>query len=732
MNKKYLLLLTIIFTLTNAPALSADYYPEMGIDPFYSSLNPNYINEEEMPENQDSIVNIIKKKKQEFKDKKKQKEINKMSIDTQSINTKELESIESKEESIVPAVNEAVNKESTKENIVDTADDSFISKPSKGLTKKELEKELRKEEREKQKEIEKKNQNNSNESFINKLFPLTKKTNKFVENKPNTAPEIELTADYMEYFPDRYEVEAVGNAKVAFKLQNMTLTANKIIFNYDQNILKANENVVLTTQESVTEGDFLRIDLSQPSGFVENPITKMEDIQLSAKEAYIYSDRIEENDGVAKILRDEVLSLGARSFASYVDQGRIFQQKPNLMSKESKGVYKLKANKIIIDSKDDHEVITIKNADLYLKNHRIGKVPSVKIVTNKTHNSIESNFPELGSQSMLGSHIGPAVVLNVPGGSTLKLAPILTYKDDKIGIGGIARFRNQYNMTEVAYGTSKDELLIRGRHKLAPGLLLNYSRYTNQNEWFLGYRMPKYSGQLSYSRTDYVKDLKLRFSQMYSAGMFIDNRKNVDWGDAEGRFRWMTQTNKPIYKYSNEEGNIGLNVSLVAQTSAAVYTTGDTVGLFRIGPALSTNVGPWKQALMYFQTASTGQSPFSFDRYRYGRSNFILIESLKVCKYLTVGYMASLAMNSDYKNDDLFQENRILVSIGPEYARLTIGYDSIRRNTMFILSMLVGTKDSDIEFKKSVLKNPDKFGKEKSKQKKKKKKSYKKYLKETA
>ena len=90
--------------------------------------------------------------------------------------------------------------------------------------------------------------------------------------------------------------------------------------------------------------------------------------------------------------------------------------------------------------------------------------------------------------------------------------------------------------------------------------------------------------------------------------------------------------------------------------------------------------------------------------------------------------MASLAMNSDYKNDDLFQENRILVSIGPEYARLTIGYDSMRRNTMFILSMLVGTKDSDIEFKKTILKNPDKFGKEKSKQKKSKKKDYKKYV----
>ena len=729
MNKKYFLLILIIFSFTVNSALSADYYPELGLDPFYSSLNPTYIDEEEMPENQESIVNIIKNKRQERKEKKLQKKIEKEKKDTSSL--KELSVDNADKINELPAVNDKIDREKQEQNIIEAAEDTFISKQKTGLTKAELEKELREEERQKQKELEKLNQKEEKVSLKDRLFLFNKKKKEKKEEEQKVDPSIELTADYMEYFPDRYEVEAVGNSQVIFKSQNLKLTANKIVFNYDRNILKASENVVLTTPESTTEGDFVRIDLSKPSGFVENPVTSMEDIQLSAKEAFLYSDRIEENDGVAKILKDEVLSLGARSFASYVDQGRVFQQKPSLMSNEAKGVYKLKANTIIIDSKDDHEVITIKNADLYLKNHKIAKVPSVKIITNKTHTSVESNFPEIGSQSMLGSHIGPAVVLNVPGGSTLKLAPILTYKDDKLGFGGIARFRNQYNMTEVAYGTSKDELVIRGRHKLAPGLLLNYSRYANQNEWFLGYRMPKYGGQLSYSRTDYVKDLKLRFSQMYSAGVFVDKRKNVDWGDAEGRFRWMTQTFKSLYQYKNDEGNISLNVGLVAQTAASVYTSGDTAGLFRIGPALNTKVGPWTQALMYYQTATAGSTPFDFDRYRYGRSNVVLIESLKVCKYLTLGYMASLAMNSDYKNDDLFQENRILVSIGPEYARLTVGYDSMRRNTMFILSMLVGTKDSDIKFKKTVLKNPDKLGKEKSKQKKSKKKSYKKYLKET-
>ncbi len=88
-------------------------------------------------------------------------------------------------------------------------------------------------------------------------------------------------------------------------------------------------------------------------------------------------------------------------------------------------------------------------------------------------------------------------------------------------------------------------------------------------------------------------------------------------------------------------------------------------------------------------------------------------------------------MNRDVPSDDLFQENRILVSVGPDYAKFTIGYDSIRHNTMFLLSMVVGTQDSDVEFKKTVIKNPDTLGKpNKQSGSKFKRKSKKEYLKE--
>ncbi len=727
MKNKYLLFLLIYFIFFANIAFASDFYPELGIDPFYSSLNPNYNNKEEFTSGEFSVLNWFKNKTQDksesktLKD-KKQKKLKK----------------EKKHEKLNSEVKEEPQIDNQKEiKPVSDVKETFVTpEVKKPMTKREKEKALWEEEREKRKAQEREMRKLNAQLPFKERFLLFLNPDRVV-NRPKPEPDIpidpsiELTADVMEYYPDNYEVEAIGNAKVKFTKQNTILSANKIVYNYDRNILKAHENVVLSSQDSITEGDFIRLDLTKPEGWIENPVTTNEDIKIDAKEAYIYPDKIEEYEGVAKILRDEVISVGASSFAGYVDQSNVLMPNPVQLSDSDKGYYSLKAKTIYIDAKDDHDTITIKNADLYFKKKKVAVIPSLKIVTNKNRANVESNLPEFGSVNMLGMHLGPAVVLNVPGGSTLKLAPIVTYAKDKFGIGGIARFRNETNMTEAAYGTSRDRFLLRGRQKIAPGLMFNYSSYTNQNEWFMGYRMPKYSAQLSYSRSDDVKDLGLTFSQMYSAGAFVDRANGTDLRDTEGRFRWMTQSVKPIYKYINEEGNVGFATGLVAQTAATAYTTGDVTGLFRIGPSISTKVGPWNQSFVYYQSAIAGNSPFDFDRYRYGRSNFVVIESLKLCKYLTVGYLASIAMNREVKSDDTFQENRVLLSVGPDYAKVTIGYDSIRHNTMLLFSMLLGMEDSEIEFDKSVTNNPDKIGKEKKKARKKKKKNYKKYLKES-
>ena len=766
--KQKIITILIILTIASVKniAAAADYYPEMLMDPLYSSLNPEYINPEETNQG-DTLINLLKKKKAENAEKKKLRKLQKQeeksaqikqnepqqpqeNVVEENINNKpkeiptevELNLLEPAkiQPQVFGTVKDDKEKQAIKGILPGETPDKPITAKQKGqfVTPKykdnaELANELDKEERKKEEDMLPKGADPI--AFLRKyLWPFHKKQEAVAsQNQGDILPDVELSADYMEYFPDRYEVEAVGNAKVDFKKQNAILRAHKIVFNYDRNVLRAREDVELITRDSKTEGDFIKLDLNKPEGWLENPLTKTSSIKLSAKEAYIYSDKIEEYEGVAKVLRNDTVRFGSTTFEGYVDQSNIFYNEAleEKMKTAESGVYSIKADTINIDSKDDNEIITLKNADLYLKNHKIAKIPSAKIVSNKAQTSVETNMPEFGVLNMLGAHIGPAVVLDVPGGSTLKLAPVATYDDDKFGVGAIARFRNENNITEMAYGTSRDEFIIRGRQKIVPGLYLNYSRLMNQSEWFNGFRRPKYALELNYRRDDYVKDLKMNFSQMYSAGAYVDypTAERISLSDADGRFRWMTQSYKPITIYRSDEGNIEYKTALIAQTAATVYTTGDVHGLFRIGPAIQSKIGPWRQTLVYYQTAVAGQSPFEFDRYRYGRSNLVLIESLKVNKFLSVGFLGSLAMNRDVKSDDQLQENRILLSVGPDYAKFTLGYDVIRKNTMFTISMLVGTKNSDIEFNKAVMEDQSKKSKDRKKGKIEKKKNYKKYTK---
>ncbi len=551
-------------------------------------------------------------------------------------------------------------------------------------------------------------ENSKTDKKILKIKKQKKKSQE--ESQVFVSSDVVLDSDYMDYYPDRYEVEAIGNAKVTLKAQGLTLYADKIVFNHDLNNIKAYDNVKLINNSSVTDGDFINIDLNEESGLITKPITKNYSLRICAEEGYMYSDRIEEYKGVAKILKNYDLKFGATSFAGFVNPGQVDMSSTSEKTKSSNsGIYRIKAKTIFVDSRDEHNIMTMKNADIYMNKFKIGSVPSLKVVTDKEHQYVETNIPEFGSVAKLGMYAGPGIVLNTPGASTLKLVPMVNYGDSKFGIGGIARFKNATNMTDIGYGSSKNEFIVSGTQKFGDHATLDYSQNTYQNEWFLGFRRPRYSAQLQYQNNYYIDDLDVNFSQRFSAGYFVD--ENMQLGDGEGRMRWLTQTQKNLYTYNNPENDFSFKLGAVVQTGATLYTSGETVGIVRVGPTLNTKYKNWDQNLIYYQSATAGQSPFLFDKYAYGKSNLVLIESLKINKYVTVGYLASLAFLKDNSRENMFQENRFLLSLGPEYARVTFGYDAFRQTTMVLFSMLVGTEGSEVAFDKAVIKNPDSLGK---------------------
>ena len=150
---------------------------------------------------------------------------------------------------------------------------------------------------------------------------------------------------------------------------------------------------------------------------------------------------------------------------------------------------------------------------------------------------------------------------------------------------------------------------------------------------------------------------------------------------------------------------------MVMQGSAAVYGTGDTQFVGRIGPRIHSQYKYWMQDLTYFVSGYSDHTPMPiFDMYRYGRSNLRLKEAIRVNKYLTVGWAGSITLSNDAPNGKLFQENMFMFSIGPDDFKVNLGYDFMRKMTYFILSLTLDSKNSTVKFDKLEIKNAERLG----------------------
>ena len=112
-------------------SFGADYYPELGVDPFYSSLNPEYVDEDETNVSGDTLLELIKdsknnkqeksientdsKTKFSFFKKNDKDDLENIGLDEQNFDEKELQV------DIFPEDSSNDNKE----------DDSFVTKKEK-------------------------------------------------------------------------------------------------------------------------------------------------------------------------------------------------------------------------------------------------------------------------------------------------------------------------------------------------------------------------------------------------------------------------------------------------------------------------------------------------------------------------------------------------------------------------------------------------------------------------
>ncbi len=555
-----------------------------------------------------------------------------------------------------------------------------------------------------------------------------------VETEKNQAI---LNCEFMEYFAERTELEANGNVVMFFPENNSTLKADKMVYNQTTNFIKAFGNVVLINDGKELFGDYMQIDMNEENALMDNPITDILQIRAKAKKGYMYGDKIIQEQGSIQVTKKTMIDIRSEMFGPNLDMMFVDEKDKSYYMKDSHGSkFKIKTNDLIINSKKEHDTLTLKHAEIYFNGKKLGTIPSITMHTNKSQDYVEADFPEIGTVTNMGLFAGPGFVFDTPRGTTLKVVPVLNYQstgdsnnnntDNKIGWGSIIKFKSATNKTDMAYGTANEIFIMRGYQKLDDNLFFQYGSNGYMDDWFMGFRMPKLLGEIVYHETTPFanflgKDKSMNFTQRIAAGYVQDGGPRTPLFDSEGRigtmrFKYMNEISQTLYSLGNiRENPINARLDIVGQGSVALYGTGDTQMIARIGPRIHTQYKNWMQDAGYFLSAYNDNTPLrGFDQYMYGRSNAYFRESYRVCKYLTLSLFNSLNLSQDSWDGKMLQENAFYFSVGPDDVKLNIGYDTIRQQSFLTVAMHLDAKGSTIEYKKMTIKNPDTLGKSKN------------------
>lgn len=535
--------------------------------------------------------------------------------------------------------------------------------------------------------------------------------------------EMQLDSEKVNFDEETGDMVATGRPLLYLPPQNTKVVSDTMTYNQDSNILKAIGHVYITKDGMPAKADYLEVDMNEESMVMDNMEVVSDAMIMDAKKAVQKDSLLVLTDGNLHSETSQIYRMSSRMI------GPMFSNM--ILSDDEKALFfgnptgnqlHFNIENIYVDARKNHDMFVAKNIEVSHKGKYLFTWPSLTAYTNKERDYFEANYPEFGSRRKLGMFIGPGFVFGGPAGSVMKVIPFLNYQHGNFGFGGALKYRNTFNSTELGYGSAADIFFLKGIQRLDDNLYLQYSANSFMDEWFMGARMPKYMAEVYYDKAYGIKDFLaegkgLRFRHRIGFGLMEDNDKNYYGEKIAGsnisttRLRYMAEISQKLYSYENPENKFYFDLSLALQGSAAVYGTGDTQFVARIGPRAHVQYKRWMQDIGYFQTGYDDHTPVPrYDMYRYGHSTVYLSEIFRVCKYLSVGWSGMANLSDDSPNGKLFQENRFVIAVGPDDIKIRLGYDFVRQTTYFGFDLAFDTKGTSIKYGKMEIKNPERLG----------------------
>lgn len=544
-------------------------------------------------------------------------------------------------------------------------------------------------------------------------------------NQQVTSNNVQLDADYIDYDEKTMDIIATGSPVLYFPPQDVTIKSDKIIYNTASNVLKALDKVEIIKNGNSIFGENLEINLNEENAYLDNIETKASCLTVTARKSKLDGDTIILQDGAVESKEPYVFKFhtkmvgGDRFKAMFVNE----EDRNFMLDDVGEDPVSITTDEIIVDAKKNTDTITMKNFKFRIADHKIFSMKKLKMHTNKNQEYFEGNYPEIGTRGKFGMFLGPGYTFDTPlqNGSTLKVLPIVNYKSG-FGIGGFLKYRSGTNFTDFGYATASSLVFLRGKQYLDDKLYIQYGANSYMDEWFMGRRMAKYSAELVYEDTINVpstigedKDLEFRhrmgFGYMHNGDFnrYGENLSTNNMGTT--RTRYMAQAKQTLFKRIDKENRKAVELSLLMQGSAALYGTGDTQFIGRIGPNLHTQYKYWMQDIGYFASAFEDNTPLKvYDTYRYGQGSIVIREALRLHKYVSLAWSGNINVTGDSPNNKMFQECTFFVSLGPDDFKVHLGYDWVREHTYFAFAVAMNTKGSGLKYKKMVIKHAERLG----------------------
>lgn len=535
--------------------------------------------------------------------------------------------------------------------------------------------------------------------------------------------EMQLDSEKVNFDEETGDMVATGRPLLYLPPQNTKVVSDTMTYNQDSNILKAIGHVYITKDGMPAKADYLEVDMNEESMVMDNMEAVSDAMIMDAKKAVQKDSLLVLTDGNLHSETSQIYRMSSRMIGPMFSNMILSDDEKALFFGDPSGnQLHFNIENIYVDARKNHDMFVAKNIEVSHKGKYLFTWPSLTAYTNKERDYFEANYPEFGSRRKLGMFIGPGFVFGGPAGSVMKVIPFLNYQHGNFGFGGALKYRNTFNSTELGYGSAADIFFLKGIQRLDDNLYLQYSANSFMDEWFMGARMPKYMAEVYYDKAYGIKDFLaegkgLRFRHRIGFGLMEDNDKNYYGEKIAGsnisttRLRYMAEISQKLYSYENPENKFYFDLSLALQGSAAVYGTGDTQFVARIGPRAHVQYKRWMQDIGYFQTGYDDHTPVPrYDMYRYGHSTVYLSEIFRVCKYLSVGWSGMANLSDDSPNGKLFQENRFVIAVGPDDIKIRLGYDFVRQTTYFGFDLAFDTKGTSIKYGKMEIKNPERLG----------------------